>query len=119
MSIQRFFPARVVLMAASASFTFLAAGAAVAGDAAAGAEKAKTVCAACHGADGTGAPNFPDYPRLAGQHEDYLVQALKQYKSGARKNPIMGGMAQPLTAKDIEDVAAWFSSQSGPLTVIR
>jgi cytochrome c553 len=119
MSIQRLSPTRLALLAASASFAFLSAGAALAGDAAAGAEKAKAVCAACHGADGTGVAAFPDYPRLAGQRADYLVEALKQYKSGARKNPIMGGMAQPLSVKEIEDVAAWFASQSGPLTVIR
>jgi cytochrome c553 len=90
-----------------------------AADAAAGAEKAKAVCGACHGVDGNGVATFPDYPRLAGQHEEYLVQALKQYKSGGRKNAIMAGMAQPLSASDIENVAAWFASQTGPLKVIR
>ncbi len=90
-----------------------------AGNAASGGEKAKAVCGACHGVDGTGVATFPDYPRLAGQHEEYLVQALKQYKSGARKNAIMAGMAQPLSVAEIEDLAAWFASQKGPLKVIR
>ncbi len=92
---------------------------AYAADAAAGGEKAKAVCGACHGVDGNGVATFPDYPRLAGQHEEYLVQALKQYKSGARKNAVMAGMAQPLSVQDIENVAAWFASQTGPLKVIR
>ena len=82
-------------------------------------EKAKQVCSACHGADGTGVPQFPDYPKLAGQHRDYLVQALKQYKSGARKNPIMAGMVQTLTEDDIDDLAAYFSEQKGTLFVTR
>ncbi len=58
---------------------------------AAGQAKAKEVCAACHGADGNS--QLPDYPKLAGQHSDYLAKALRDYKSGARKNPIMAGFA--------------------------
>ena len=48
---------------------------------------------------------FADYPKLAGQYPDYLAKALRDYKSGARKNPIMAGMAAGLTQKDIDDVA--------------
>ena len=55
----------------------------------AGKAKAAEVCAACHGADGNSAS--PDFPRLAGQHRDYLAKALRDYKSGLRKNPIMAG----------------------------
>jgi cytochrome c553 len=87
-------------------------------DAAAGHEKAKQVCAACHGEAGD-KPIQPEYPVLAGQHPDYLMKALRDYKSGQRKNPVMGGMAQPLTAKEIRDLADWFSSQTGPLRVKR
>ncbi len=58
---------------------------------AAGKAKAAEVCAACHGADGNSAS--PDFPKLAGQHRDYLEKALRDYKSGARKNPIMAGFA--------------------------
>ena len=53
------------------------------------------VCAACHGADGN-APSA-DFPKLAGQHRDYLAKALRDYKSGQRKNPIMAGFAAALT----------------------
>jgi cytochrome c553 len=72
-------------------------------------------CVACHGAMGD-KPSAPDQPVLAGQYNDYLVHALGDYKSGKRTNPIMKGMAATLSKQDIEDVAAWFSSQkSTPL----
>ena len=80
------------------------------GNAEAGKAKAAQVCAACHSADGT-KPTTPEYPILAGQHDEYLVRALSDYKSGKRKNPIMQGFAATLSAQDIQDVAAWFSSQ--------
>jgi cytochrome c553 len=89
-----------------------------AGDAAAGKAKAAQVCAACHGPEGN-KPSAPDQPILAGQHEDYLVKALTDYKSGKRSNPIMKGFASTLSNKDIEDVAAWFSSQSSDLHATR
>lgn len=95
------------------------AGAAVAQDVAAGAEKAKQVCAACHGPDGNGAQQFPDYPKLAGQHEDYLFKALRDYKTGARKNAIMASQAQPLSTKEMRDLAAYFARQNGGLFVTR
>ena len=84
-----------------------------AGDADSGKLKSQA-CAACHGPDGNSPPS-PDFPRLAGQHHDYLLKALRDYKSGARKNPIMAGFAQGLTDKDIENVAAYFSTQPGVL----
>ena len=87
-------------------------------DANAGKEKAKQVCAACHGEAGD-KPLQPDYPILAGQHRDYLQKSLRDYKSGLRKNPVMGPMAQPLTRDEIRDLADWFSSQSSPLFVKR
>ena len=77
---------------------------------AAGQEKSR-VCAACHGADGNSAT--PDFPRLAGQHYDYLVKALSDYKAGERKNAIMAPQAANLSKRDIEDLAAYFSGQSG------
>jgi cytochrome c553 len=94
-----------------------ALGAAVPGHAAnpaAGQAKAKEVCAACHGADGNS--QLPDYPKLAGQHRDYLEQALRDYKSGQRKNPIMGANAAALSKEDIANLAAWFSSQPTALS---
>lgn len=80
------------------------------GNPASGKEKAKT-CEACHGPDGKSVD--PSYPNLAGQHESYLQKALGDYRSGRRTNAIMAGFAAPLTDQDIEDLAAWFSSQHG------
>jgi cytochrome c553 len=83
---------------------------ALAANPAAGKEKSK-VCAACHGPDGNSAA--PDFPRLAGQHFDYLVKALSDYKTGDRKNAIMAPQAANLSKRDIEDLAAYYSRQSG------
>ena len=83
------------------------------GDAAAGKEKAK-VCAACHGESGIS--QAPDFPKLAGQYNDYLVRALNDYKSGVRKNPIMAGQVANLKKEDISDLAAYYSSQSALVT---
>lgn len=80
------------------------------GDAAAGKAKSAT-CAACHGADGNS--QAADFPRIAGQPADYLVHALTDYKAGVRKNPIMAPQAANLSKQDIEDLAAYFSSQKG------
>jgi cytochrome c553 len=87
-----------------------ASAAAMAANPAAGKEKSKA-CAACHGPDGNSAA--PDFPRLAGQHNDYLVKALSDYKAGERKNAIMAGQAANLSKRDIEDLAAFYSRQSG------
>jgi cytochrome c553 len=83
---------------------------ALAGNPAAGQAKAKT-CVACHGADGNSAS--AEFPRLAGQQADYLVKALKDYKSGMRKNPIMAPQAANLSVRDMEDLAAFYSRQQG------
>ena len=97
------------------ALAFALAGAAQArGDAAAGKEKAAQVCAACHGPTGA-KPTAPENPILAGQHYDYLVRALRDYKSGKRGNAIMKGFAASLSKQDIEDLAAWFSSQKSGL----
>ena len=104
-------------MAVFAGIVSLAVGASVAyasGDAESGKTKAAQVCVACHGADGN-KPSAPDQPVLAGQHYDYLVKALSDYKSGKRANPIMKGFASTLSKKDMEDLAAWFSSQKSSL----
>src|SRR5690606_40103550 len=60
---------------------------------------ATQTCVACHGADGATTAT-EDYPILAGQYADYLVQALKDYKSGKRKNPIMAGIITGVDEKD-------------------
>lgn len=77
------------------------------GNIAAGKAKA-TACFACHGVDGN--PTDPQYPRLAGQYDEYLQQALHEYQDGRRNNPIMKGMVATLSNQDIEDIAAYFSS---------
>ena len=65
------------------------------------------VCASCHGSNGIGVA--PMYPTLAGQHESYLIRALREYQSGYRKNPIMNAMAASLNATDVRIFAAYFS----------
>lgn len=77
----------------------------------AGKKKAAEVCAACHGADGNSPA--PAFPKLAGQHASYLEKTLNEYKSGLRKDPVMAGMAAALSKEDIENVSAYFASQSG------
>ena len=88
-----------------------------AGNAESGRQKSQA-CAACHGPDGN-QPTTPDFPRLAGQHPDYLLKALRDYKSGARKNPIMAGQVGNLTQQDLADLAAFYSKQAGTLHVKR
>ena len=79
-----------------------------AGDAEAGKAKA-AMCAACHGTDGNSpAPNFP---KLAGQHVEYIVKQLNEYKSGDRKDATMTGMVAALSEQDMADLAAFFSAQ--------
>ena len=105
---------RILTAAATALSLVFAQGAVAAGKAEAGKAKAAQVCAACHGADGA-KPSAPDQPILAGQYYDYLVKALADYKSGKRNNPIMKGFVANLSSQDIEDLAAWFSSQKSSL----
>ena len=78
----------------------------------AGRKKAQEICKACHGEDGN-QPLTPETPRLGGQHYDYLLRSLEAYKSGARSNPLMGPMAQPLSDKEVRDLAFYFSRQQG------
>lgn len=75
---------------------------------------AAAACAACHGADGVG--TLPENPTLAGQHADYLAQALDDYRRGKRKNPIMGTFAAQLTKQDVAAIAAYFAMQPGLVT---
>lgn len=87
---------------------------AITGNPAAGKEKAAT-CGSCHGEDGNSMD--PNFPRLAGQYESYLVKALEDYQSGARNNPMMAGFAATLSEEDIKDVAAYYASQKKGLTI--
>ncbi|MDA9557904.1 cytochrome c4 [Vibrio sp.] len=86
------------------------------GDIEAGKAKSQT-CVACHGADGNSPAAI--YPKLAGQHAKYIEKQLREFKLGmssggkqGRMDPVMGGMAMPLSEQDIKDVAAYFSSQT-------
>lgn len=103
-----------ITFAAVAFGAMFLAGAVQAADLEKGRAKAEQVCAACHGKDGN-TPVDPSYPKLAGQAADYLYQALRAYKHGERKNPIMGGMAAPLSSAEMRDVAAYYSSLPGQL----
>lgn len=78
------------------------------GDVAAGKEKSQ-VCAACHGVDGN-SPN-PIWPKLAGQHAEYIIKQLRDIKNGERENAQMTPMATNLSEQDILDLAAYYSSQ--------
>lgn len=109
--------AMLVTMIACAASVNAAAGNIAAGKAAA----QKYNCAACHGAD-YNSPADPSYPKLAGQHADYLEHALVAYKRGAnagnsRANAIMGGMAKPLSPVEIKDISAYLSSLPGSLVL--
>jgi cytochrome c553 len=85
----------------------------VAADIEAGKSKAAEVCASCHGVDGNSP--VPNFPKIGGQYRTYMAKALKDYKSGSRKDPIMAGMAANLSAADIENLAFYYSSQAGSL----
>lgn len=93
-----------------ASMILASSAPAFAGDPEAGQKKSQQ-CVQCHGPDGN-SPT-PAFPKIAGQHYDYIVHALKDYKTGARKNAVMAPMAANLTIRDIEDLAAYYSKQRG------
>ena len=80
------------------------------GDAAAGKQKSVS-CAACHGADGNSVN--PEWPKLAGQSEQYLLKQLKDFKHQRRVNPLMSGPVAVLSDQDMADLAAYFAGQTG------
>jgi cytochrome c553 len=100
---------RTFVVAALTLLGVTAAAVASAADIAAGKAKVTEVCQACHGLDGNSPA--PDYPKLGGQYPDYIAKALRDYRSGARKNPIMAGFAGTLSPQDIENLAAYYASQ--------
>jgi cytochrome c553 len=112
----------IVALFCGAAALSVSMSASAAGNAARGAEIVKKYnCASCHGADFK-TPIDPSYPKLAGQHSDYLSHALIAYKRGnkaiiGRNNPIMAGMAQPLSDQDIADVSVYLQGLPGPLVV--
>jgi len=93
------------------SLLLIPIGASAGGDVAAGKEKSAT-CVPCHGEGGNSTD--PAFPKLAGQHADYIVQALKDYKSGKRNNAIMIGFVN-LSKQDMEDLGAYFAAQDSVL----
>ncbi|WP_313950841.1 c-type cytochrome [Accumulibacter sp.] len=94
---------------------FALAGAALAQTPAGNAEAATrktSMCEGCHGVPGyrTASPHVYRVPKLGGQQALYLINALQQYKSGARSHPTMGAVAQGLSEQDMADIAAYYSS---------
>ena len=80
-----------------------------AGSKEAGQTKAAT-CSACHGMDGNSVN--PEWPSLAGQHASYVIRQVKSFRASQRQNVLMAPMAYILTDQEIDDLAAWFSSQT-------
>jgi cytochrome c553 len=78
-----------------------------AGDAAKG-KVLSSACASCHGSYGVSVDD--QYPNLAGQHQSYLINALQEYQSGQRNNMTMKAEIGPLSAQDIENLAAYYSA---------
>ncbi len=116
---------KLILALAGSAMLAGAAGAGAADLAAGKAAFEKFTCASCHGADAK-TSIMPSYPVLAGQHQDYLMHALRAYKRGAagapatantRKNAVMGAMVAQLSNADIENIAAWLASLPSPLAV--
>ena len=102
------------LLLAASSSTFAAEGEAKAAaakpDLAKGEATSTKVCAACHTNDGS--RGSPANPILQGQHPEYLAKQLAEFKSGTRANPIMSGMAAPLTEADMKNVAAFYAGKT-------
>ena len=97
------------LLVVSVAMLALAGATHAAGNAEAGKTKS-AVCAACHGTDGNSGAN-PLWPKLAGQHPDYIIQQLQDFKAGKRTEAMMSPMAAPLSEEDMADLAAYFTSQ--------
>ncbi|MFZ6747838.1 c-type cytochrome [Undibacterium sp. Ren11W] len=107
----------LALLLSMTSFAAFAAGNIEAGKLAA----EKFNCASCHGANYS-TPIDPSYPKLAGQHKDYIAQALKAYQRGAdgaygRGNAIMGAQAKALSNTDIQNISAYINSLPGSLVL--
>lgn len=107
----------LAVLLSAVSFATLAGGNVDAGKQAA----EKFNCASCHGKDFR-TPVDPTYPKLAGQHADYIAQALKSYQRGAdmangRGNAIMGAQAKALSNSDIQNIAAYLQSLPGSLVL--
>jgi cytochrome c553 len=115
----RFVAASVAALVGVAMSTAALAQGAAAGDPAKGRDKIQ-MCQGCHGIEGwrTAYPEVYRVPRIAGQHEAYLVKALQAYKGGERSHPSMRAIAASLTDQDMADVAAYYA-QSGNATAVK
>lgn len=98
------------ILVAGLSATSLHAGGAITGDAEKGKEKAGQICQACHALDGNGIPAQPIWPKLAGQHPNYIYKQLNNFKNNDRYNVQMSPMAMPLSDEDMRNLAAYYSS---------
>jgi cytochrome c553 len=113
---------KLIIALALGAASLGAASSSFAADVKRGAELAKKYnCASCHGAD-YNKPIDPSYPKLAGQHADYIAHALRSYKRGGdqpngRSNPIMAGFAKPLSNQDMIDIGAYLASLPSQLVV--
>jgi len=96
---------RNFVIAAAVAITNMAV--AQAGDPQAASNKAETLCAGCHGPDGIS--SNPLWPNLAGQKEQYLIKVLKDFQEGIRPDPTMEPLANTLTDREIEDLAAYYA----------
>ena len=106
---KRFLPLPLFLFACAAAHANEPTTAAPAADPVKG-QTTAAMCVACHNADGNSM--ISTYPKLAGQHAEYLLKQLRNFKSGERANPVMAGMSAPLSDDDMRNVAAWFASQA-------
>jgi cytochrome c553 len=96
------------LIAVSVAVALTSGAVQAAGDAAAGKARGAT-CVACHGADGNSVN--PIWPKLAGQHPEYLQKQLREFKGGDRQNDLMSPQAATLTEEDMANLAAYFASE--------
>lgn len=98
---------------ALAALSFSAQAQAAKPDLAKGAATFGQVCVACHAADGNA--TIAANPKLAGQHPEYLVKQLQEFKSGKRDNAVMKGMAAGLSDEDMRNIAYWVTTQKPTL----
>jgi cytochrome c553 len=100
---------KTVIIFVSIVLATLSANSLASGDAEAGQTKSAT-CMGCHGLAGNS--TMPNFPKLAGQGEGYILKQLQEFKSGARNNAIMAGVVAILSEQDMMDIAAYYSTQT-------
>lgn len=99
---------KLLVLSISLTFAYIPTTTALAGSISAGQSKAAS-CAGCHGEDGNSMVST--FPKLAGQHEGYLVQQLLAFKDGSRNAPMMAPLAMGLNKESIEDISAYYASK--------